>query len=118
MGQSVRTKSSTTTRPLPEANGSTVLPSRFSADALSTVCGTLGGAANPQNKNAMQIILSIGICEGYMTARNAPCKQPQFYTLRLHLYRVTGFRAAQRRSMRPGSAPRKYNEKVDTEAKR
>jgi len=53
-----------------------------------------------------------------MTARNAACKQPQFYTLRPHLYRVTGFREAQIRSMRPGSAPRKYNEKVDTEAER
>ena len=53
-----------------------------------------------------------------MTARNAPSKQPQFYTLHLHLYRVAGFPGAQIRSMRPGSSPRKYNEKVDTEAKR
>src|SRR5260370_9858758 len=118
MGQSVRIKSRTPSFPVEGLNGSTSLPSRFSADALRTVCGTVGRAANPQNKNAMQIILSIGICEGYMTARNAPCKQPQFYTLRPHLYRVTGFRGAQIRSMRPGSAPRKYNEKVDTEAKR
>src|SRR6266851_8584657 len=82
MGQSVRTKSSTTSFPVDGLNGSTGLPSRFSADALGTVCGTLGSAANPQNKTATQIIMRIGICKEYITAGNASCKQPQFYTLR------------------------------------
>src|SRR5258707_14469513 len=82
MGQSVRIKSSTTSFPVEGLNGSTSLPSRFSADVLRTVCGTLGSAANPQNKNAMQIILSIGICKEYITAGNPSCKRPQFYTLR------------------------------------
>src|SRR6266404_644349 len=82
MGQSVRTKSNTTTLPSDELKGSKALPSRFSAPAPCSVCGTRGCAPTMQNKNIAQIILRAGICERYMAAGNPPCKQLQFYTLR------------------------------------
>src|SRR6202030_407112 len=68
MGQSVRTKNSTTILPSDDLKGSTVLPSRSSAQARCAVCG----APNRQIKNMTQIILSTDICEKYMAAGNPP----------------------------------------------
>src|SRR6266478_7157805 len=75
MGQSVRTKNSTTILPADDLNGSTVLPSKFSAKALCIVCGTRSGAPNPEHKNITQIIPSTGICERYMAAGILPTVQ-------------------------------------------
>src|ERR1700746_3918755 len=68
MGQSVRTKNSTTILPSDDLKGSTVLPSRSSAKACGGVCG----APNPQINNMTQTILSTGICAKYMAAGNSP----------------------------------------------
>src|ERR1700739_2076418 len=73
MGQSVRTKNSTTILPSDDLKGSTALPSRSSAKARCDICG----APNRQIKNMTQIILSTDICEKYMAAGNlAPANYP------------------------------------------